>query len=61
MSKSEYYGLGQSAFHAGINAPCHDPELMQRIGNNKIGMNLEALKAWNAGWTTEQLKAEVAA
>ena len=49
--------LGRAAFHNGTDAPAMDPAMIEMLG--ELGTNEGVLKAWNKGWTEENLAAPV--
>lgn len=45
--------LGRNGFKNGINAPCHDQELMELISNGCDAITV--LNAWTKAWHSENL------
>ncbi len=49
--------LGRKAYHNGITAPVQDGELMKMVEGGEVGKNIGIFKAWNRGWTVENINA----
>lgn len=60
MEKSQASELGKKAFHAGIIAPCMDPNMNAAL-SGPVGGKVAILKAWVRGWTIENINAMVVA